>query len=148
MKINSLEDLKAEIMNAIYPIGSIYMSTSNTNPSGLFGGEWNAWGSGKVPVGVDSNNTNFDIVEKTGGNETQKLRAAIGATHATTTRIGYMAAEKIPNVSYKYSTNGYDGIGDVPYEDINHSTMVYQQDGSDPSTLQPYITCYMWKRVS
>lgn len=37
---------------SVYPIGSIYMSVNNVNPSVLFGGTWVAWGEGKAVVGV------------------------------------------------------------------------------------------------
>lgn len=55
------------IFNAIYPVGSIYMSVNSANPSTLFGGTWVSWGSGRVPVGVDATQTEFDVVEETGG---------------------------------------------------------------------------------
>lgn len=42
-------------VNKIYPVGSIYLSTVSTNPNILFGlGTWEAWGAGRVPVGVGS----------------------------------------------------------------------------------------------
>lgn len=59
-----------ELINIIYPIGSIYMTTSSTNPSAMFGvGEWEEWGSGKVPVGIDVNDGIFNEIEKTGGSK-------------------------------------------------------------------------------
>lgn len=61
-----------DIFSLIYPIGSIYMSVNDTNPSSLFGGTWVAWGSGRVPVGVGSNGTtNYSSVEATGGAESR-----------------------------------------------------------------------------
>jgi len=61
------QDLWTFIRNLVYPVGSIYMSTDSTNPSARFGGTWVAWGSGKVPVGVNTSDTSFNTVEKTGG---------------------------------------------------------------------------------
>ena len=90
MKIENLEikneilDLQnqiSQIMLKIYPIGCIYMSVSSTNPSTLFGGTWVAWGSGKVPVGVNTDDTNFDEVEKTGGEKSHTLSVAEMAQH-------------------------------------------------------------------
>ena len=43
------------------------MTAENTNPSTYLGGTWVAWGAGKVPVGVDTTDTDFATVEKTGG---------------------------------------------------------------------------------
>lgn len=59
---------ESSLVNLIYPVGSIYMSVNSVNPSNLFAGtSWEAWGSGKVPVGVNSSETEFSTVEKTGG---------------------------------------------------------------------------------
>lgn len=52
-----------------YPVGSIYISTSSTNPSSLFGGTWQAFGKGRTLVGVDSNDTDFNYAEKTAGSK-------------------------------------------------------------------------------
>lgn len=49
------------IAKKIYPVGSIYMSTSSINPQTIFGGTWVAWGQGRVPVGVGTSTDNEDI---------------------------------------------------------------------------------------
>ena len=43
------------------------MSVNSTNPTNLFGGTWVTWGAGRVPVGIDTSQTEFASVEKTGG---------------------------------------------------------------------------------
>lgn len=58
--------LANEIFNLIYPVGSIYISVVATNPSTYFGGTWVAWGSGRVPVGINTSDSDFKTVEKTG----------------------------------------------------------------------------------
>ena len=57
----------------VYPVGAIYMSTSSTNPGSIFGGTWEAWGSGRVPIGVNASDTDFATVEKTGGAKSVNL---------------------------------------------------------------------------
>ena len=59
---NMLDELKnvAEgkiTFSAIYPVGSIYMSANNTSPASLFGGTWQSWGSGRVPIGVNTSDS-------------------------------------------------------------------------------------------
>lgn len=54
----------------MYPVGSIYFSTTATNPGVNFGGTWVAIGAGQVLVGVDPNDTDFNAALKTGGSKT------------------------------------------------------------------------------
>lgn len=57
-----------------WPVGSIFMHTTAVNPSTLLGGgTWVRWGNGRVPVGVDTSQTEFNAVEKTGGAKTHTL---------------------------------------------------------------------------
>lgn len=136
------------LVDIFYPVGSIYMSVNNINPSTFMGGEWTQWGSGRVPVGVDTSEGRFNTVEKTGGTILQQLRALIGAVGGNKKALGYQAVGPVSGQSY---TSTYGVVGtDSPSSGavINHSTLVLQGDGNTPTTVQPYITCYMWKRLS
>lgn len=138
-------------IDLIYPVGSIYISTNPTNPKDLFGqGVWESWGIGKTIVGVDTSQTEFNSVEKTGGTKTTKLRALIGAFNNNVLGLGYKATESVDNATS--SDNKYnmtlEGNPAGTVNNINHSTVVRDVNGNDPSLLQPYITCYMWKRIS
>ena len=78
------QKLQSSQMLQLYPVGSIYMSTSSTNPSSLFGGTWVAWGSGRVPVGINTGDGNFNTVEKTGGTATETLSVSQIPSHSHT----------------------------------------------------------------
>jgi hypothetical protein len=54
-------------IDSIYPIGSIYMSINNTDPSTLFGGLWERFGIGRTLVSVNENDIDFNQPEKVGG---------------------------------------------------------------------------------
>lgn len=77
----NLDTFKQEVFGLIYPIGSIYMSVNNTNPTSLFGGIWVSWGSGRVPVGVNEDDSDFATVEKTGGEKKHTLVLAEIPSH-------------------------------------------------------------------
>lgn len=75
---NGIDDAKNEInsmfskqalFDAIYPVGSIYMSVNNVNPGVLFGGTWEAWGQGRVPVGVGTSDREFGANESGGSSD-------------------------------------------------------------------------------
>ncbi len=67
-----------------YPVGSIYISNTNTNPGTIFGGTWAAFGTGRTLVGVDTSQTEFDTVEETGGEKTHTLTIAETPSHTHT----------------------------------------------------------------
>ena len=66
------------IFDLIYPVGSIYISVNSTNPGNLFGGTWVAWGAGRVPVGVNTSDSDFKTPEKTGGSKSHRHSFRIG----------------------------------------------------------------------
>lgn len=150
VNISSKTNLKLGGINLIdmfYPVGSIYMSAVSTNPSNFMGGTWVAWGSGRVPVGINTSDSDFNTAEKTGGAKTQELRAMIGAVNNSTSALGYNPVGAVAGIGY---TGGYGVVGSSPgsISTINHSTLVRRSDGNNATTVQPYITCYMWKRTA
>ena len=79
-----LKDYIQSFIKTLYPVGSIYMSVNATNPSAYFGGTWVAWGAGRVPVGINTADGNFNTVEKTGGAATVTLTTAQMPAHTHT----------------------------------------------------------------
>ena len=70
--VNRLNNIAKEV----YPVGSIYISVTNTNPGTIFGGTWVAFGTGRTLVGIDTSQTEFNTVEKTGGEKAHTLTGA------------------------------------------------------------------------
>lgn len=127
------------ICNLIYPVGSIYMSVNNINPGSLFGGTWISWAAGRVPVGIDTTQLEFDISEKTGGEKNHKLviNELPSHNHSTDGWVNSQAGA--------YFNATCNNVG-TKYEDTFYTK--YTGGNQAHNNLQPYITCYMWKRVS
>lgn len=129
--------MSTALQDQIYPVGSIYISTVSTNPGTLLGfGTWAAWGEGKVIVGLDSGDTDFDTSEETGGSKTVTLTTAEMPAHSHG-----ISTDTNP------SSGASGAAGEGSQDDQTRST---DSAGSgDPfSIIQPYIVAYMWERTS
>lgn len=63
----NLNNMQIELMKLVFPIGSTYITQEETNPSTILNfGTWERV-KGKVLVGLDENDTAFNIIGKTGG---------------------------------------------------------------------------------
>ena len=94
------------ILGEMYPVGSIYLSVKNENPSTKFGGTWVAWGSGRVPVGVNSSDSSFNSVEKTGGSKTHNHTITVNNKAAFTSGSTALSKAQIPNVFGSITMHG------------------------------------------
>src|SRR3989304_3619051 len=65
-----------------FPVGSVFLAVVSTDPATLLGyGTWSAFGAGRVLVGLDSGDTDFDAAGEPGGAKT-------GASAGTVAAIG------------------------------------------------------------
>ena len=155
----TVEDIgTSAIFLASHPVGSLFETTVSTNPGALYGGTWAAWGGGRVPVGVNTADNDFNTVEKTGGKKTERHEFKIGYKGYYGTAVG---SDDNMIQAYKYSTSSY---GTYAYEgsaqagvnagiQASANTRDVAQasstgDTSETGIVQPYITCYIWKRTT
>lgn len=143
-----------------WPVGSIYFSNKPDNPAAIMGGGvWTIWGAGRVPVGFSAADPEFNAVEKTGGAKTHTLTTAEMPAHnhsGTTTDDGlhhhsYFSPKTATVKDGTTSTLGTLGsvVADTGDTGVHHHSLLMNNTGGDGAhnNLQPYITCYMWKRL-
>jgi hypothetical protein len=77
-------------LSVLYPVGSVYINASvSTNPDTLLGfGTWAAFGAGRVLVGLDADDVDFDTVEETGGAKTHTLTIVVNDDFTATITVG------------------------------------------------------------
>ena len=139
------------ILNKVYPIGSIYITVNNVNPSTLFGGTWQSFGEGRTLIGAgtgtDINSTSQTFTANdTGGEYTHKLTTS-----------------EMPSHSHSMSTSGTDGIvahvnnanAGAAFKFNNGSTHWFKYGGLKSvgeddahNNVMPFICTYFWRRIN
>jgi hypothetical protein len=128
----------------VYPVGAVFTTVTAYADSAevvaaVGGTTWVSFGAGKVLIGVDSSDTDFDTVEETGGAKTVTLDTTQIPSHshrqAVTTSAGgvlqHGSGAANGNRTYSNGINTDTAGGGLPHDN-----------------LQPYITVYMWKRTA
>ena len=147
------------LIDLIYPVGSVYISTNNVSPQTFFGGTWEAFATGRTLVGIDTSQTDFNPVGKTGGAKTHTLTVAQMPSHEghmydNFNDTGWVDRGGDTN-SYYLNVTGSAGYGKYenrPYKVVSGNELVMQGyskgEGQAHNNLQPYVVVFMWKRVS
>ena len=112
-------------IDQFYPIGSVFQSTNSANPATFMGGTWERFGNGRVLVGVDENDPEFNASNKTGGSKLLAGLTRVAATFGLTTSSSYAGRAVVG------PKNTASSETDLPV-----------------SNVQPYITVYRWRRIS
>lgn len=134
------------ILNAVYPVGSIYMSINSTSPATLFGGRWEAISQGRTLVGVgtgtDINGDTMTWTAEAEGGEyfhTLTIDEMPSHNHSVNTIFPFTIGSNRTAVANSTSNNVTGTAGDV----------VLNTGGGQPhNNLQPFFAVYMWKRTA
>lgn len=127
----------ANILNKVYPVGSIYLSVSSTDPKTLFGGTWERI-KDRFLLAAGSTYT----AGATGGEATHELtvselpkhthRIMMGNAEGTAQRV----MRYIDTGSAWWSGSGNDKLSEEIGGDAAHNNM------------PPYLAVYIWKRTA
>lgn len=134
---------KSDLLTYVYPVGSIYMSVNNVSPQSFLGGTWQVWGAGRVPVSVNTSDSDFNASNKTGGSKTVTLT------------VEQIPAHRHQHPYYSFVTGGGGGANGLPYNVTNtgyigndFAGMGNTGGGKAHPNMPPYITVYMWRRTA
>lgn len=132
-----------EILNSICPIGKVEVFFDNNDHSNYLGFKWQRTSVGKVPVGIDASDTDFNTIGKTAGEKTHKLTIAEMPSH---------------NHIIRGRIDRYQGEGTVFREPFDYdSTFSGTENNVNTfptggnvahNNLQPYEVMAFWRRIS
>lgn len=150
----------SDLLGKIYPVGSIYMSMSATNPHDLFGvGTWKRISQGRMLLGADDSTYKAGA---TGGEATHTLTAAEMPAHS------HGISTSGDHSHYFYGSDGNNGPlteGDgLDTEGNSHftrnvrfttssagahtHTISNSGGGAAHNNMSPYLVCYIWQRTA
>lgn len=156
---------ETQIINKMMPVGFLYYTyNSSDNPNNHLPGVWKRTAQGKVVVGVNESEAEFSYVRKPGGEKAHILSAQEmprhdhysktedGGTHShTVTNVHFYDGAVAKGSSYaRWNRSGnqsttWGTVTSAP----NHKHSIKPDGGSQAhNNLQPYITAYIWERVS
>ena len=124
-----------DVLDAMYPVGSIYMSVNATNPSTLIGGTWERIAQGRTLIGQGPSDQDFEAGTE-GGESTHTLTIneipshAHGIYNTSKEQVGGTTKYVYGNSTYKNGSSEYEGGGEAH------------------NNLPPYLVVYMWKRTA
>lgn len=155
------------------PVGFVFTSVVSTSPQVMFGGAWVRIGQGRVLVGQDPTQTEFDVVEETGGEKSHALTTGELASHSHTINHNHAAFNTGTGGNHTHTVTRKAGAGvstgvargnataeadgtTVAGGGHDHTANVppYTGDsgaagsGTPHNNLQPYLVVYMWKRTA
>ena len=136
-------------------IGQVIQSTTldtAAKVAAIYGGTWVTWGAGRVPVGVANGDNDFGKVNKTGGAKSVTLSVAQMPVHShgvknlrfknAWTATGTGTGNWLAPSAYVWGSN-------TQFKDIPIAGETYDKgSGHAHSNIQPYTTCYFWRRTA
>lgn len=154
------------ILNVIYPVGSIYISVNSTDPGTLFGGTWEMINEKFLLAG---SSTNYPY-GSTGGAATVTLSAnqmpshyhsttgiSVGSANSARTWLSLQADGNLvvynSGNTARWSSNSINTNDNFAFRPVilgqNSSTATDSKgSGAAHNNMPPYLSVYMWKRIS
>lgn len=146
-----------EILDAMYPVGSVYITADKNNPGNFIGGTWEQFGQGRTLIGEGTGNdgsTSMSFTPK--GNYGKYTHThSVGDLIAQVGYVYYAASDSTGIViKPKYTNHNWKPdwfVGGAKNSDYDAENTRYGAgiigDLGDTSTLQPSICVYFWKRT-
>lgn len=130
-------------LQAMMPVGFVVTLGVSTNPATLYGfGTWDAI-AGRVIVGLDSGQTEFDALNETGGAKTHTLSTAEIPAHSHPQVVTASAGSGGSGIRQDFDADG-SGYATYPQGVSTSNT----GGGGAHNNLQPYIVKYVWERTA
>lgn len=139
-----VQHLVDKMLDRMYPVDSIYISTNSTSPASLYGGSWERYGTGRALISASDTDSDF-TAGTTGGSKTH--------SHNPGTLGAQVSLEGQNTVVRRVRLSSFKGdarkIGDVYGGSFDATWGAAIVGHSDPaSSMEPYVAVYVWRRTA
>ena len=141
-RMKHIEDGIADLYNAIFPVGQIVIKGDNEDYSNWLGFTWERTAVGKVLVGIDSTDTDFNTIGKTGGAKKVTL-----TKNELPKEIGQALLYDSNAPTQSSSTDALTTQWTNKYRSGLYN-VVNENGGNAHNNLQPYQVVAYWKRIA
>jgi len=161
------------VINAVYPVGAVYISVNSTNPSTLFGGTWvqiqdkfllsagDTYTNGSTGGSATHTHTTGDFTlgkdhipshthTVSGGAHQHKFEGFVQTTASNYTTYESVSWKRITADPYDVPPSMYEANGGHSHTVSSYGSGGAHNHGSTGSTsnMPPYLVVYMWKRTA
>lgn len=144
-----VQHLVDKLLDRMYPVDSIYISTNSTSPASLYGGNWERYGTGRVLVSASDSDTDF-TAGKTGGKKTYNAAAdtdlAVNIAFDSNALILF-GSRGNDHVAASFHCGG-SMLTQHPIDWNDQSIRRGQKVHGTMSAVQPYVAVYIWRRTA
>lgn len=157
MKLKDVVNSIHNIADIIYPVGSVYISTTTTDPKDLFGGTWEKIATGRCLWGANNDNelgttVNSGLPNITGTFDPRWSDKSGGGIIMAAQNSGAMYTSRPSNHGYWWAavtSNGNAGVNTQYHTRLNfsakNSNSIY---GNSTIVQPPAYKVYMWRRIA
>jgi microcystin-dependent protein len=125
--------------NDVYPVGSIVTFYDTADHSNFLGLTWVRFAAGKMVVGYNPSDTDFDTIGETGGEKTHTLTVEEIPSH------GHYLGQMYDGYRLTVGANQPRGV----YADYGQSVPTTETGGGQAhNNMPPYITAALWRRTA
>lgn len=141
-RMNHIEQGISDLYDAIFPIGQIVIKGDNEDYSNWLGFTWERTAVGKVLVGIDSSDTDFNIIGKNGGEKTHTL-----LKKELPKEVGQALIYDVNATEQSSLTDALTTQWSNKYRP-SLDNIINQKGGQPHNIVQPYQVVAYWKRVA
>lgn len=145
LSAENLNQMQDDFLNFIYPVGSIiYNANSNFNPNTEFGGTWEKI-KGKMIIGYDDTDDDFNTLKATGGNKTHTQTVEELAIH----KHNFADGDSKRVLYWDAGLSSIGGLTSGSAVQFSYSSKTQNTGGGKPmNIMNPYYVANIWIRTA